>query len=171
MYRITGDGDASKLEDYVSSQYNMTLDEVRQEWKSGMEKNISHGVYHRCDRSKRGHRASEDGFSSYVQTLMSNNSLSSEDDLYKNYGYGDAAYGEKYLRQVYVDNLALQSVKDNADVTVEAPAETESTRGHRECRTGRKLSTLPRQKQQINEINIPKEDQRDGDWRIQLWIW
>ena len=35
------DGDASKLEDYVSSQYNMTLDEVRQEWKSGMEKNIS----------------------------------------------------------------------------------------------------------------------------------
>jgi len=34
------DGDASKLEDYVSSQYNMTLDEVRQEWKSGMEKNI-----------------------------------------------------------------------------------------------------------------------------------
>ena len=71
----------------------------------------------------------EDGFSSYVQTLMSNNSLSSEDDLYKNYGYGDAAYGEKYLRQVYVDNLALQSVKDNADVTVEAPAETESTDG------------------------------------------
>ena len=36
---------------------------------------------------------------------------------------------EKYLRQVYVDNLALQSVKDNADVTVEAPAETESTEG------------------------------------------
>jgi len=123
------DGDASKLEDYVSSQYNMTLDEVRQEWKSGMEKNISMEFITGAIAAKEGTELDEDGFSSYVQTLMSNNSLSSEDDLYKNYGYGDAAYGEKYLRQVYVDNLALQSVKDNADVTVEAPAETESTEG------------------------------------------
>ena len=60
---------------------------------------------------------------------MNNYNYSSEEDVYKYYGYDDAAYGEKYLRQVYVDNLALQSVKDNADVTVEAPAETESTEG------------------------------------------
>lgn len=120
------DGDASKLEDYVSKQYNMTLDEVRQEWKSGMEKNISMEFITGAIAAKEGTELDEDGFSSYVQTLMSNNNLSSEEDLYKNYGYGDAAYGEKYLRQIYVDNLALQSVKDNADVTVEAPAETES---------------------------------------------
>ena len=120
------DGDASKLEDYVSKQYNMTLDEVRQEWKSGMEKNISMEFITGAIAAKEGTELDEDGFSSYVQTMMSNNNLSSEEDLYKNYGYGDAAYGEKYLRQIYVDNLALQSVKDNADVTVEAPAETES---------------------------------------------
>ena len=123
------DGDASKLEDYVSKQYNMTLDEVRQEWKSGMEKNISMEFITGAIAVKEGTELDEDGFSSYVQTLMSNNNLSSEEDLYKNYGYGDAAYGEKYLRQIYVDNLALQSVKDNADVTVEAPAETESIEG------------------------------------------
>lgn len=123
------DGDASKLEDYVSKQYNMTLDEVRQEWKSGMEKNISMEFITGAIAAKEGTELDEDGFSSYVQTLMSNNNLSSEEDLYKNYGYGDAAYGEKYLRQIYVDNLALQSVKDNADVTVEAPAETESIEG------------------------------------------
>lgn len=121
------DGDDSKLEDYVSKQYNMTLDEVRQEWRSGMEKNISMEFITGAIAAKEGTELDEDGFSSYVQTLMSNNSLSSEEDLYKNYGYGDAAYGEKYLRQIYVDNLALQSVKDNAEVTVEAPAETEST--------------------------------------------
>ena len=123
------DGDASKLEDYVSKQYNMTLDEVRQEWKSGMEKNISMEFITGAIAAKEGTELDEDGFSSYVQTMMSNNNLSSEEDLYKNYGYGDAAYGEKYLRQIYVDNLALQSVKDNADVTVEAPAETESIEG------------------------------------------
>ena len=121
------DGDDSKLEDYVSKQYNMTLDEVRQEWRSGMEKNISMEFITGAIAEKEGTELDEDGFSSYVQTLMSSNNFSSEEDLYKNYGYGDAAYGEKYLRQIYVDNLALQSVKDNAEVTVEAPAETEST--------------------------------------------
>lgn len=121
------DGDDSKLEDYVSKQYNMTLDEVRQEWGSGMEKNISMEFITGAIAEKEGTELDEDGFSSYVQTLMSSNNFSSEEDLYKNYGYGDAAYGEKYLRQIYVDNLALQSVKDNAEVTVEAPAETEST--------------------------------------------
>lgn len=121
------DGDDSKLEDYVSKQYNMTLDEVRQEWRSGMEKNISMEFITGAIAEKEGTELDEDGFSSYVQTLMSSNNFSSEEDLYKNYGYGDAAYGEKYLRQIYVDNLALQSVKDNAEVTVEASAETEST--------------------------------------------
>ena len=94
-----------------------------------MEKNISMEFITGAIAAKEGTELDEDGFSSYVQTLMSNNNLSSEEDLYKNYGYGDAAYGEKYLRQIYVDNLALQFVKDNADVTVEVPAETESIEG------------------------------------------
>lgn len=121
------DGDASKLEDYVSSQYNMTLDEVRQEWKSGMEKNISMEFITGAIAAKEGTELDEDGFSSYVQTLMSNYNYSSEEDLYKYYGYDDVVYGEKYLKQIYVDNLALQYVKDNADVTVETSTETENT--------------------------------------------
>ena len=122
-------------EDYLTARVNDYEKQYVQNYcngdasKSGMEKNISMEFITGAIAAKEGTELDEDGFSSYVQTLMSNNSLSSEDDLYKNYGYGDAAYGEKYLRQVYVDNLALQSVKDNADVTVEAPAETESTEG------------------------------------------
>lgn len=57
-------GDASKLEDYVSSQYNMTLDEVRQEWKSGMEKNISMEFITGAIAAKEGTELDEDGFSS-----------------------------------------------------------------------------------------------------------
>ena len=34
-------GDASKLEEYLSTNYGRTLEEAREEWKSGMEQNIS----------------------------------------------------------------------------------------------------------------------------------
>ena len=110
-------GDASALEDYLSTNYGMTLDEAREEWKSGMEQNISLEFIMETIAEKENVTLDEDGYSTYIQNLVSSNGFDSEEALYKNYGYNDAAYGEKYLRQIYVDNLALEKVKEAAKVT------------------------------------------------------
>lgn len=117
-------GDASALEDYLSTNYGMTLDEAREEWKSGMEQNISLEFIMETIAEKENVTLDEDGYSTYIQNLVSSNGFASEEDLYKNYGYNDAAYGEKYLRQIYVDNLALEKVKENVKVTETNATET-----------------------------------------------
>lgn len=117
-------GDASKLESFLSTNYGKTLDQAREEWNTGMKQNISLEFIMQAIAQAEKVELDEEGFSSYVKNLVSNNSYDSEETLYKNYGYDDAAYGEKYLRQIYVDNLALSKLKDSAKVTVEESTES-----------------------------------------------
>ena len=41
--------------------------------------------------------------------------------MYELYGYGDAAYGQTYFRDLYSYDLALEKVIENVTVKVEAP--------------------------------------------------
>lgn len=120
-------GDASQLETYLSSNYGKTVDEAREEWNSGMKQNISLEFIMQAIAQAEKIELDEDGYATYVQNLVSNGGYETEDALYKNYGYDDAAFGEKYLRQIYVDNLALSNIKDTAEVTI--TESTESTDG------------------------------------------
>ena len=92
-----------------------------------MEQNISIELITAAIVDAEGIELDEEGYEAYIQNLVSNNGYESEEALYQAYGYDDAAYGEKYLRQIYVDNLALQQLRDSAEVTVEALTETEGT--------------------------------------------
>lgn len=120
-------GDVEKLPEYLDTNYGKTAEEARAEWTEGMEQNISIELIMEAIADAEGIELDEEGYETYIQNLVSNNGYESEEALYQAYGYEDAAYGEKYLRQIYVDNLALQQLRDSAEVTVEALAETEET--------------------------------------------
>lgn len=109
-------GDASKLEEYLTTNYGKTLEEAKEEWKSGMVQNISLEFIMETIAEKENVTLDEEGYASYIQNLVSNNGFASEEALYKNYGYDDAAFGEAYLRQIYVDNLALDKVKEKVKI-------------------------------------------------------
>ena len=120
-------GDVEKLPEYLDTNYGKTAEEARAEWTEGMEQNISIELITAAIADAEGIELDEEGYEAYIQNLVSNNGYESEEALYQAYGYDDAAYGEKYLRQIYVDNLALQQLRDSAEVTVEALTETEGT--------------------------------------------
>lgn len=110
-------GDASQLEEYLTTNYGRTLEEAREEWRSGLEQNISLEFIMETIAEKENITLDEEGYAAYIQNLVSNNGFSSEEALYQQYGYDDAAYGEAYLRQIYVDNLALDKLRETATVT------------------------------------------------------
>lgn len=110
-------GDASQLEEYLTTNYGRTLEEAREEWRSGLEQNISLEFIMETIAEKENITLDEEGYAAYIQNLVSNNGFSSEEALYQQYGYDDAAYGEAYLRQIYVDNLALDKLRETAAVT------------------------------------------------------
>ena len=50
--------------------------------------------------------------------------LSHEAALYEDFGYGDANYGEEYMRNIFVANSVMEFINDNAVVTEKSVSET-----------------------------------------------
>lgn len=127
------DGDETQLESYISTNYGMTLEEAEQEWTEGIKQNICLEFILETIAGEMGITLDEEEYASYVSSMVSSGGYGSEEVMYQLYGYGDAAYGEKYLRALYVEQLALDAVAGTTVVTeqeaVSENAGTESTEG------------------------------------------
>lgn len=128
VIRANCDGDETQLESYLSTYYGKTVEEAEAEWKEGIEQNVRLEMILETIAEKEGVKLDEDEFKQYVSTMVSSSGYESEAAMYELYGYGDAAYGEKYVRQIFMDEQALRKLMDNAKVT-EEPAASEETEG------------------------------------------
>lgn len=116
------EGDAEKLEQFITDNYGTTLEEARGAWRDGMTNSISMELITDALADHMKIEIDEKGFETYIKGLLANG-YASEDELYKKYGYNDTAYGQTYLRKIYRGNMALKELKEDAKVTIEAPAE------------------------------------------------
>lgn len=123
--------DGTSLEDYLSTYYGYTLEEAVELWTEYMEENVKLEFILTTISQKEGLELDEDEYATYISNLISNSSstygtsFEDEDALYSFYGMGHSDEGETYLRRIYVANLALDQLKENATVTV--TEETDST--------------------------------------------
>ena len=125
--------DGTSLEDYLSTTYGYTLDQAKELWTEYMKENIELEFILTVISEKEGIELDEDEYQTYISNPVSNSSstygtsFEDEDELYSFYGMGHADEGEAYLRRIYVANLALDKLKENATVTVtEAVEDTET---------------------------------------------
>ncbi len=120
-------GDESKMEDTAVSYGYDSLDVLEKEWSDGATSSIKLELVVKAIAAAEKIEIDEDEFTSYVDTIVSNNGYGSADALYSNYGYGDSVYGENQIRVIYLARLVLEQLSETAVIT-EAPAEAaEST--------------------------------------------
>ena len=62
---------------------------------------------------------SDEDFEAYAQMMAASGGYESPEAMYGLYGYGDAEYGSRYFRDLYLYDLALEKVAENAKVTVD----------------------------------------------------
>lgn len=120
-------GDESKMEDTAVSYGYDSLDVLEKEWSDGVTSSIKLELVVKAIAAAEKIEIDEDEFTSYVDTIVSNNGYGSADALYSSYGYGDSVYGENQIRVIYLARLVLDKLSETAVIT-EAPAEAaEST--------------------------------------------
>lgn len=112
-------GDENMLENFLSSYYNKTIEEAEEIWKEGIYRQVGMECILDAIAKKEGIEFDETGFNSYVETMVSAGTYDSVQDVYQTYGYGDAVYGETYTKNIYVENLTLDKIKETAVVTEE----------------------------------------------------
>lgn len=118
-------GDESQLEDYLTNYYGKTAEEMEEYWNEGMEKSIRLELAMDAIAEELGIEADEEELSAYAQQLVTQNGYESVEAMYNIYGYGDTAYGERYFRELYLYDLALDKIIENVTVTVGEPAALE----------------------------------------------
>ena len=110
-------GDDTTLKDYLSSNYNgMTEEEFRSNIMTEMQTNLKTELILEAIVQKEGIELEEEAFQDYVQQQMEVYTYEKAEDFYKANGV-DAKSGEAYERKVFVCNLALDKVVDNAKIT------------------------------------------------------
>ncbi len=116
-------GDASQYETLVNTYTGNSAEEAEQLWRDGLTQDTKIEFIMRTIAAKEGIEFDEEGYSTYIQNIVSYGGVTSEEQVYQNYGYGDAAYGEQYMKDIYLANLAMEKLRETAVVTIEEPAE------------------------------------------------
>lgn len=112
-------GDESQLEDFLANYYGKTTEEMEAYWNEGMEKSIRLELAMDAIAGELGIEIDEDELSAYAGQLVTQNGYESVEAMYNIYGYGDTAYGERYFRNLYLYDQALEKVVENVTVNVE----------------------------------------------------
>lgn len=119
-------GDASQYETTISTYYGYTVEEAEEMWKEGLTQDTKIEFIMRAVAEKEGMEFDQEGFDAYMQNIVSYNGATSVEQVYENYGYGDTAYGEQYMKNIYLANIAMDVLKEKANVTIEAPVAEEA---------------------------------------------
>ena len=119
-------GETQTLEEYLKAN-NTTLAERQKVWKESLEKQIKVEFLFGRIADLENIEVDADDFADFVNYIVSSGSsqMTTEDEVYDYYGYGNKEDGKKALRQLYRVNQAISFVVEHADVTVES--ETQQT--------------------------------------------
>ena len=123
------DGDETMLADYVSQNFGISLEEMEESWRESMTEGIQWELIMSAIAEKEGTELVEEEFEAFVDAMVSSEGYGTRETMYGLYGYGDVAYGEKYVRQLYTYNQALETVMENANVQENAAEDAGDTDG------------------------------------------
>lgn len=117
-----------QFETMCTEQYNMTSEEYLTqqglnaeefvaEIETYMQENLELEMILLCVAEREGIELDAEGYETYLSNMMASYGYESEDVLY-------AEYGEEYIRNSYVGNLAMDKILADAKITYTKPAET-----------------------------------------------
>lgn len=112
-------GDASQLETYLSTYEGKTVEEMEASWRESLDKSIRLELVLDAIAEEQGLVVDEDVYADYIANAVASSGYGSEETIYQVYGYGDAEFGARYFRELYLYDMALEKVLETATVTVD----------------------------------------------------
>ncbi len=118
-----------ELEDFLRTNYNMSVDEFYEENRTYMEENLNQEIVFEAIANREKIEFDQEGYDAYIQNIVSSGRFESVDALYEGYGSNKAA-GEAYFNKIYMVNKACNMVVEQAKVNFtqgEAVEDTENS--------------------------------------------
>lgn len=109
--------DGSSLDDYLKNNYNTSEADAKKSWRSSLLEQAKEEFVLGYIAELEGIEVDETVYSEYVTNYVSYNNMTSEDQLFEYAGMGDVEAGKKDIRNRYIQNLALDKIAENAQIT------------------------------------------------------
>ena len=106
------------LEDYLKSNYNISVDDFQDQVKDIVQDNIKTELIFMAIAEKEDITLDDDGFNTYCNNLIASgddSDVTTKEDLYLKYG-STSEKGKNYLQTVYLCNKALDFCVDSVSV-------------------------------------------------------
>lgn len=122
-------GDEAAFEVYVQTSYNMTSEEVEEEWRKMLLDETKLEFIVGAIAEEMGLELSQEDYEERLASLMNYYQISTKEEVFESYGYGDVVFGEESLKKLYLQDDALGKIAENVVITIAEPAEenTENT--------------------------------------------
>ena len=120
------EGDDTKLEDFLDTNYGYTLEQAETEWKEYLTLLVKLEFILGAIAEDMGVVLDQEAYEASLAEYVAYYGLENADPVFESYGYGDLVYGERMVKSMHLQSDILEKMAETAVVTVAAPAE-EST--------------------------------------------
>lgn len=117
------EGDESKLEEVLSTEYQMTLEQAEESWKEVVTTEVKTEFILGAIAREMGVELDTDRYESELSEYVAYYGLESADQLFESYGYGDVVFGEKRMKEMHLQSDVLEKLTETAIVTIAEPVE------------------------------------------------
>lgn len=112
------DGDESCLEEVLTSEYGYTVDEADAEWRDMLLELTKLDFILGTIAEEMSIELDTDGYNAKLNEIVEHYELASVEELFASYGYGDIAYGEQRVKEIYIQDKVLAILSENAVISI-----------------------------------------------------
>ena len=119
-------GDETKLEEYLSTNFGYTLEQAETEWKEYLTLVVKSEFILGAIAEEMGVELNQESYEASLAEYVAYYGLASSEPLFESYGYGDLVYGERMVKNMHIQSDLLEKLTETAVITIAEPVE-EST--------------------------------------------
>jgi len=119
-------GDETKLEEYLTTNFGYTLDQAETEWKEYLTLLVKLEFILGAIAEDMGVELDMEAYEVSLAEYVAYYGLENAEPVFESYGYGDVTYGERMVKNMHLQSDILEKLAETAVVTIAEPVE-EST--------------------------------------------
>lgn len=118
------DGDETALEEYLSTNYGYTVEETEENWRQALQIEVKLEFILGAIADEVGVVLDETAYEADLAEMLEYYGMTDKNEVYRIYGYGDAVYGEKRMKEMHIQSDVIEKLLETAIITVVESSET-----------------------------------------------
>ena len=121
------DGEEAGLEEYLTTNYGYTVEQAEENWRQALQIEVKLEFILGAIAEEMGITLDEASYEKDLAEMLEYYGMTDKNMVFKSYGYGDAAFGEKRMEDMHIQSDVLEKLAETAVITIAEPVEEAET--------------------------------------------